>query len=98
MKTLTEDEKRTRSLLLLETGLRLHGIERCSSLSTEQFCRSVLRLAGNDAVLRSVLETSRLSIERPDPAAPSKDNVAIPLAAPTGVPVAVAEPAKSTDS
>lgn len=39
-----------------EMAKRLRLIERCSTLSTADFCRAVLTLATNDTVLRTVLK------------------------------------------
>jgi hypothetical protein len=62
-----------RVALLEEVARRLPYLERCSLLSTEDFCRALLSLAGDDAVLRARLQRSTWSRGAPDAVAATRD-------------------------
>lgn len=93
MTTLTPEQLerlRFRSELLTTTAERLAQIERCSELATEDFCKSILSLAANDAILRTQLERNRLTVGVPKLQEPRRGDLPIevqPLGAanPTGV-------------
>lgn len=55
-----------------QTDFSLRAISMQSSMSTEDFCRAILTLARNEAVLRAALNRSTLTTGEPDLTKPEK--------------------------
>lgn len=61
-----------RIMLHEEAAKRLVLIEKCSSLTTEEFCKAILTIATNDPLLRAALNRSTLTTGKPDLTKPEK--------------------------
>lgn len=62
-----------RSHALTALAEQLCRIEQHTSLATPDFCRAILHLAQNDALLKAAIERSRMTAQVPDPSKPDMD-------------------------